>query len=176
MQAVALNEYRGNLVAFPLESIMGIPIPAGQTRIERGFIGSHSDIGGSFPDGDLAKVALVWLVEQAKLAGVKMDESQLDRSIIANPVIHDKSTNLLNGAEGGGPIQNSEDRDIRYLDGSTDKQRQAEIDGMSWADTKKYITYKANPNTIDSIAGTVDMQRYLEWLDKNGYGINLTIQ
>ena len=51
-QAVALNEYRGNLVAFPVESILQgqfspVPVP-GQTRIEMGFLGSHSDIGGGF--------------------------------------------------------------------------------------------------------------------------------
>ena len=58
-RAIALNEYRFNLVAFPLESIMGSAITAEQTRIERDFIGAHSDIGGGFPDGNLAKVAQV---------------------------------------------------------------------------------------------------------------------
>ena len=171
-QAVALNEYRGGAVAFPLESIMGGASPAGVTRIERGFLGSHSDIGGSFPDGDLAKVAMVWMVDQATAAGIQMNTSSLDTTIIANPVIHDKSSNLLTGQ----PTATSEDRDVHYMNGTTVKQRQANIFGMSYADTQQFITYKSNPNSIDSISGTVDMKRYLEWLNGNGYNINMTIQ
>jgi RHS repeat-associated protein len=173
-QAVALNEYRGNLVSFPLESIMGAPAGAGNTRIERGFLGSHSDIGGSFAQDDLSKVALSWMVDQAKAAGVTM--ANPENIIIANPVLHDKSTNLLFGANEGGPTTTSEDREVRYMDGTTAKQRQATSFGMSWADTQKYIEYKSNPNTRDSISGTVDMKGYLEWLNEHGYQINMTIQ
>jgi Uncharacterized alpha/beta hydrolase domain (DUF2235) len=79
-QALALNECR---YLFPSVSIMGGAAPAGQTRVEMGFLGSHSDIGGSFADGDLAKVALVWMVNQATAAGVTMD--QPDNTIIAIP-------------------------------------------------------------------------------------------
>jgi hypothetical protein len=176
-QAVALNEYRGNLVAFPLESIMGGAIPSTQTRIERGFLGAHSDIGGGFPDGDLAKVALLWMVEQAKAAGVDMKPPTTEQTTIsASPVLHDKSSNLLYGAEPGGPTASSEDRDVRYLDGTTVRQRQADTFGMNWGDTLEYIAYKPDPNTLDSIAGTVDMHGYLQWLSKNGYGINMIVQ
>lgn len=173
-QAVALNEYRGNLVKFPLESIMGVPASNDRTRIERGFLGSHSDIGGSFAQDDLAKVALVWMVDQATAAGVKMDDPS--RTIIANPVLHDKSSNLLFGAPEGGPTATSEDREVRYMDGTTAKQRKANTFGMSWADTTQFITYKTDPNSIDNISGTVDMKGYLQWLKDNHYDIDMTVQ
>jgi len=172
-QAVALNEYRGGLVEFPLESVMGVPAPDGSTRIEQGFLGSHSDIGGSFPQDDLAKVALVWMVDQANVAGVKMQTlSASDLNIIGDPVLHDKSSNLLNG----GPQQGSEDREVRYLDGSIAKQRQAGTFGMSWSDTLPFISYSEHPNASDNVSGTVDMAAYLQWLNEHNYAINMTIQ
>ena len=104
-QAMALNEYRGGAVAFPMESIRGAPTPINATRIERGFLGAHSDIGGGYPDGNLAKVALNWMVGQANLAGVKMGDESTLHTMIANPVIHDASSNLISGADEGGRRQ-----------------------------------------------------------------------
>ena len=176
-QAVALNEYRS---LFPSESIMARPqsvIPvAGQTRIERGFLGSHSDIGGSFADGDWSKVALVWMVNQATAAGVNMDSGRLDRSIIANPVLHDKSSNLFRQG-GPAPDANSEDRVIRYSAGPAVRQRSSGGQGMTYDDTQRdnMISYSTNPR--GNIAGTVDTAKYLKWLNDNGYGIgNMTGQ
>jgi RHS repeat-associated protein len=175
-QAVALNEYRGGLVNFPSESILGVPASNDRTRIERGFLGSHSDIGGGFPDQDLAKVALVWMVDQAKAAGVKMDDRPSLHTIIANPVLHDKSANLLFGAADGGPTASSEDRDVRYADGTVVKQRKATTGLMTYADTAPFITYKPNPNRFDNISGTVDAKAYIQWLNDHGYNINMAVQ
>ena len=47
---------------------------------------------------------------------------------------------------------------------------------MSYEDTVPFINYKANPNTIDSISGTVDAAAYLQWLDTHGYNINMTVR
>jgi hypothetical protein len=99
--------------------------------------------------------------------------SSYDRTIIANPVLHDKSSNLLSGS---GPTATSEDRVIRYGDGSSSKQRSAAVDGMSREDTVPFITYKGDPNSIDNISGTVDARAYLNWLNEHGYGINMTVQ
>ena len=53
-------------MAFPVESILQGPFTAvpveDKTRIEMGFLGSHSDIGGGFKEGDLEKYAQ-WLQE-----------------------------------------------------------------------------------------------------------------
>jgi RHS repeat-associated protein len=192
-QAVALNEYRGKTLralpgsvgAFPLESIMGgmySPVPiAGQARIERGFIGSHSDIGGGFEQGDLSRVALSWMVDQARKAGLQMDNAPT--TIIANPVLHDKSDNLLSPT--GAPLADGEDRQVRYGNASTTTQRaMIAPSGMIWSDTGQFISYL--PRTIDQdgdvipladfVTGTVDAQAYLNWLNANGYNINITVQ
>jgi RHS repeat-associated protein len=175
-QAMALNEYRDGAVGFPMESIRGAPTPQDTTRIERGFLGAHSDIGGSYPDGELAKVALVWMVDQAKLADVKINDQPSLHTIAANPVLHDKSNNLLHGADTGGPTATSQDRDVRYRNGTVEKQRKTTLGVMSYADTVQFIKYKPNPNAQEEIAGTVDMKGYLQWLNNHGYNINLTIQ
>jgi RHS repeat-associated protein len=195
-EAVALNEHRGNTVrrllgstgAFPLESIMGGAIPAGKTRIERGFIGSHADIGGGFGpnESQLSQVALAWMVDQAKAAGIKMGDSPLLQTIIANPVIHDKSDNQYS-TKGAPVAPGIEDRTVYYRDGKTSTQMAMTGAGMTWADTQKYISYLPAVGPLDKgqmvrfpggdfVTGTVDMRGYLDWLNKNGYNINMKVQ
>ena len=179
--AVALNEYRS---LFPLESVVGRGSAADQIIIERGFLGSHSDIGGGFPEGELAKVALAWMVDQAVKAGVNMNALSSDQTtIISNPVLHDKSSNLF-AENGPAPSQYGEDRRVRFRDGSSERQRRAAIDGMTYADTQHcqnpassqgcLINYSANPQ--GNISGAVDMNAYLQWLNDHGYEINMTVQ
>ena len=74
-------------------------------------------------------MALVWMVRQAEAAGVNMNDDPSLATIVANPVIHDKSSNLLAGAPEGGPTATSEDRVIRFGDGSSPEQRTALING-----------------------------------------------
>ncbi|MET0071722.1 MAG: DUF2235 domain-containing protein [Candidatus Thiodiazotropha sp.] len=62
------------------------------TRIERGFIGAHSDIGGGYAEGDLSDVAFMWMVQQAENAGVEMDRDVIEDEgwhEVTNPVVHD---------------------------------------------------------------------------------------
>jgi hypothetical protein len=167
-QAVALDEYR-NL--FPLESIVGSPA-TNNTRIEMGFLGSHSDMGGGFAEGDLAKVALVWMVNQAEAAGIAM--KAVDNTIIANPVIHDKSNN-----QGQSPDRftldtlPTENRQVHYMNGTSTTETSMKGTGMTNPDTYTFITQKFGS---DNAVGTVDMAAYLNWLNQNGYGINMTVQ
>jgi Uncharacterized alpha/beta hydrolase domain (DUF2235) len=173
----------------------------GQTRIELGFIGAHADIGGGFAaNNELAQVALSWMVEQAKSAGVSMLEPRSD--IIANPVIHDKSDNQYCTNGPGCAAPNGEDRQVRYRGGATTTQRNmvAAGTGMSWQDTQlpgnsnatgpdqqPMISYappgidgngviSRNP-AADASTGTVNMTRYLQWLRDHGYNLgNLQVQ
>jgi RHS repeat-associated protein len=194
--AIALNEYRGmntrqlpgvpltgRLGAFPLESIMGGTVPAGQTRIERGFVGAHADIGGGFPDqGDenaLARVALSWMVQQARSVRVNMRDLP-NNTVPASPVIHDKSEIILTGGMGAG-----EDRQVRYRDNRTTTQRQMTGTGLTFAEIarrqadarQRFIEFDANRGRTDAITGTVNACRYLDWLRNNGYDIgNLRAQ
>lgn len=154
---------------------------SGQTRIERGFLGSHSDIGGGFEQGDLSKVALSWMVDQARSAGVIMNNAPA--TITANPLLHDKSDNQYSPT--GAPAPDGEDRHVRYRDGSTTTQRaMIPSTGMSWSDTGQFISYL--PRTIDQngdvipradfVTGAVDAQAYLNWLNANGYNISIAVQ
>jgi len=69
-----------------------------EARIERGFIGSHADIGGGFAANEkqLSQVALAWMVQQAKDAGVTMNDPRYD--LPATAVFHDKSDSIRTGA------------------------------------------------------------------------------
>ena len=177
--ANALNEYRGGATNFNFRSIKS---NAGQadsgTRIEKGFIGAHSDIGGGYGTGDLSDVALMWMIKQANNQGIKFNNKAAENGwdTVSNPVLHDSSNNLLNGASDGGPTAISEDRNVIYADGTVVRQRKATSGTMTYADTVKYITYKANPLTFDLISGTVDAKAYIQWLKANGYNINVTAQ
>jgi hypothetical protein len=193
-QAVALNEHRGNnarrllssVGAFPLESIMGGAIPASKTRIERGFLGSHADVGGGFGSNEsqLSQVALAWMVDQAKAAGVRMADSPLLHTVIANPVLHDKSDNQYS-IKGAPVAPGIEDRTVQYQGGKTSTQMAMTGVGMTWADTQRYVSYlpavtlDKGPVRIpsgDFVTGTVDMRGYLDWLNRNGYNINMKVQ
>jgi len=110
------------------------------------------------------------MVDQAKAAGVSMREP--DRTIIADPVLHDKSSKLF-APDGPAPTSSSEDRDVRGLPGGTQRQRRATIGGMSYADTVPFINYDSNP--IGNVSGKVAMKACAQWLDAHGYGLNLTV-
>lgn len=200
-QAIALNEFRGagsgavdsralpgSYGNFPVESIMaGMASTAavpGKVRIERGFIGSHSDIGGGYAPGQdqLAQVALAWMVEQARDAGVEMGDSQALRVIISNPIVHDKSDNQYAGDKVK-PSTANEDRQVRYMNGTSTTQKKMVGTGMTYADTLPFI--KFNPAAVnnpgaslsskpaDFSSGTVNMAGYLQWLRKNGYDLGV---
>ena len=182
-QAVALNEYRGYTLrklpqstgAFPLESIMSGTVPAGQERVEMGFIGAHADIGGGFAGqiSELPLATLNWMVEQARNAGVKVSNPL--STIGTSVVIHDKSDNqyCLNGPGC------SEYRTVRYRDGATTTQRQMTGTNMTNAETGQFISYypsDLNSNGdgtrtpyIDASTGMVNMKGYIGWLKAHGY-------
>ena len=171
------------------------PVPVvGQTRIELGFIGAHADIGGGFrgQENALSLVALSWMVEQARSAGVTMLDP-LD-SVAANPIIHDKSDNQYCTVKPGCARPYGEDRQVRYRNGTTDTQRAmvGAGNGMSWLDTQQpgdpnttgasqqpmisYLPAGVNGNgtitripATDASTGTVNMPRYLQWLRDHGY-------
>ncbi|MBF7683660.1 DUF2235 domain-containing protein [Acinetobacter sp. B5B] len=63
-----------------------------QVKIERGFMGAHSDIGGGYEEGDLNKVPLMWMIDQAKNIGVKFNENVINNkkyNHVMNPIVHD---------------------------------------------------------------------------------------
>ncbi|HLS81831.1 MAG TPA: DUF2235 domain-containing protein, partial [Steroidobacter sp.] len=87
--AVALNEHRA---VFDLVSIQYSEFARNTTpyRIEAGFLGAHSDIGGGYEQGDLSDVALHWMHSQAVLAGVRMQPLREEHLVVTDPIIHDE--------------------------------------------------------------------------------------
>lgn len=162
--AVALNEHR---VLFPAESIAGSPLAG--VRIERGFVGAHSDVGGSYAQGDLSDVALVWMHAQALGAGVPMLALTSEFARVSAPLLHDSN---LGGAG---------DREFRYRNAlgwtfANPLQRVAPVDGLRWRDTAQFVLRYPSPREDvygqPTLAGEVDIERYAAWLASN-YAITL---
>ena len=175
-QAIALNEHR---VLFPAESIGMDYASSSATHITRGFIGSHSDIGGSYGSGDLSDVALIWMVAQAKLAHVQMDQLKSANRVVTDPLLHDMNINPLTGS-----IDTTGDREIcdrknngRQINCRNQKQAILDAPSLDYAQTAKFITkYKTATTDVDGeskIVGEIDMKKYAEWLRKN-YQIDVT--
>lgn len=164
-QAVALNEHR---YLFPGESI--------GRGVQRGFIGSHADIGGSYGTGDLSDVALNWIYEQAKASGIKMKTWSAtghdEWRVVTNPVMHDKS----NGTE---------DRDFclrannEVWANNCQEQKAAMPGGMTWSQTNmfrySYLNPQLDADGVSKITGYVNMEGYAKWLKQN-YGFTVQYQ
>ncbi len=165
--AVALNEHRA---LFPVESIVGGP--AGGTRIERGFIGAHSDIGGGYAEGDLSDVALGWMHAQAALAGVPMFALTSEYARVSSPLLHDSN------------VDRKGDRFFRIPPNSILAsppqrlylQRAAPVAGMRWSQTAGFISRFEAPRPdaygAPTLVGMVEMPAYSGWLSAN-YGFEV---
>lgn len=94
VQAIAVNELRSGFAARSIYTsaadakLNNNKVKNGKFRLERGFLGAHSDIGGGYAEGDLSNVALTWMFKQAMDTGVKL-EIPGEYSIIRNPTVHD---------------------------------------------------------------------------------------
>lgn len=178
--AVARNEHR---TRFPLESIEPDPRDPGwrSDRVERGFVGAHSDIGGGYNctraacdriRGDLSDVALVWMVEQAIRAGVNMNALADELRTVSMPVLHAET----NAGLFFDPSPNA-DRAVRYP-GTADApgfevaSRDSPLQGMSYDETLDFITFDRMSSNPPEYRGKVDIAAYAQWLRSN-YGIEL---
>lgn len=173
-QAVAVNEHRA---LFPLVSIEDSYGGAGFTpnRVEKGFIGAHSDIGGGYAGvggdrGDLSDVALNWMYAQAKTAGMNMRPLEPDQLKVTNPILHDETNVTPWNLPGFGGLSN--DRDVEFPDQIL-KDKNTQFDGMTYQQSQQngyinYYNYDAGNK-----AGVVDMGKYKVWLQSN---LNLILQ
>jgi RHS repeat-associated protein len=158
-QAVALNEHR---YWFPVESIA--------TGVQRGFIGSHADIGGSYGTGDLSDVALNWIVQQAKNSGLLMKEwddvRHAEWGQVTNPVLHDKNDESMDREFCLRARMTIFELNCRPL-------RKAKPGGMTWLDTQsgnlitRYDKPLLDADGQSKIIGIVNMNEYNAWLRKN---------
>lgn len=168
--AIALNEHRP---FFPLSSIEPRAGLRGSdaTRVEQGFLGAHSDIGGGYADGDLSDVALNWMVEQARRAGVPLGELPMERRQVDNSVLHDERSFL-------GKLTNT-DRDVYYpndpdwtppredlFEEYEDYLKSHRSEAEKTRDHPDYpVLQPFIPQGAES--SRIDMELYGEWLEEN---------
>ncbi|WP_170167505.1 phospholipase effector Tle1 domain-containing protein [Amphritea balenae] len=131
--AVAVNEDRD---AFEGVSIHQTPTTQNSgNRVELGFVGAHSDIGGGYAEGDLSDVALMWMIDQASSAGVGVDRDYLASQgwdEVTSPIVHDSVSTLF-----------WRDREFKYLDGTSVDQ----VD--EWQGPSGSITYQESLSMFD---------------------------
>lgn len=72
--AMSIDERR----AFFRQNLFGPPSNPGQDIMEVWFSGVHSDVGGSYPEQEsqLSKIALRWIVCEAEIAELKIDQQR----------------------------------------------------------------------------------------------------
>lgn len=92
VHAVAANEHRSG---FAVRSIFNDQNQAktyanSTNRIERGFLGAHSDIGGGYKSGDLSDLSLLWIMKHFNKTrdGNYLGISDSYKKI-SNPIVHD---------------------------------------------------------------------------------------
>lgn len=76
----------------------------GNFRLEKGFLGAHSDIGGGYKEGDLSNAALMWIIKHAKNANIKFDDKQIiskKYNQVNDPIVHDSTATLPVFTPGG---------------------------------------------------------------------------
>lgn len=181
--AISVNENRW---IFDAISVHDSPGQTSGNKVEKGFIGAHADIGGGYRNSDLSNVAFMWIVEQAKRAG-------LSNSVINNARITARGWDQVRR-----PIVNDEvfrapffrvfqpHRDFRYLDSgqATDVRQQ------NWVGSGRNLTHGSaltmineniyrDDDTKDGLHETELRQvsgrfLYQEWLLDN-YGLDITI-
>lgn len=158
--AVALNEHRS---LFPLEGASGSAV------IERGFVGSHADVGGGNAEGDLSDISLAWMTRMAAQAGVSMKALPVGWQRVDAPILHDRNYD----AAGDRRV------DVRDASGrivSRTTQRAAPIAGMDWSASQPFLIVPPSRERDAygklSIVGSVDLDAYSRWLAEN-YGVQL---
>ncbi len=160
--AVALNEHRA---LFPLESALGSPAWV----IERGFVGSHADIGGGNAEGDLSDAALVWMTRMAQSMGVPVRDPAPVNAVVTDPRLHDRDY-----VGGGDRMVYRRDAAGRIVQQS--RQRDAVVPGLDWSESLAFLVpfqwRQRDANGWPSLVGRVDMQAYGAWL-QSAYGIEV---
>ncbi len=162
--AVALHERRW---LYPLASATDT---GGENIVEAPFIGAHADIGGGVsldsegqPDsqGDLADVALNWMLWQARAASLQFDALSADDLEITDPILHDERSSVLRSVQNG-------DRAVQSSTGSallTYQDDDPRLGRSIRTETEGLITRAEDWRGNDSSeVGMVDMAGYAQWL------------
>ncbi|RZL10297.1 MAG: hypothetical protein EOP40_06875 [Rubrivivax sp.] len=169
VHAVAVNEHRGGLADFDALSIHDNSTVANSgTRVERGFVGAHADIGGGYGQGDLSDVALMWVLERARSQGVSLDQRVIENNgwnVVTSPLVHDPrvgdyGTNESAWADRG-------DRHFNYLFSKNHEQKTVALAaGVTTTATSQAVirNFTERCGRDGSVVGMVGMQRYASWM------------
>jgi RHS repeat-associated protein len=153
----------GHYGGFPLESIGASNSTSGRTRIELGFLGAHADVGGGYGQNDsgLATVALSWMVQQAKLAGVNSLKS-IDPIDMNNPIVHDQSNAMQHG---------SADIALRQGFNVEDRQVVGAFSGSS-ARSMGFNFGQGTPTNRSLTNAEIEKQKFINYVARDGGGID----
>ncbi len=160
--AVALNEHRA---LFPLESALGSPAWV----VERGFVGSHADVGGGNAEGDLADVTLLWMTRMAQSLGVPVRDPAPVHRVVTDPRVHGRD--YIAGSDRSVYRRDASGRVVQQS-----AQRVAVVPGLDWRESLAFLVpYPQRRRDADgwpSLVGRVDMDAYGDWL-KVAYGVEM---
>ncbi len=160
--AVAVNEHR---TLFPLESALGSPAWV----VERGFVGSHADIGGGNAEGDLPDVTLAWMTRMAQSLRVPVRDPAPGHSVVTEPLVH------------GRDYVGKTDRSVYRRDAAgrvvqQASQRTAVVPGLDWKESLAFLVpfpqRQPDADAWPSLVGRVDMEAYGAWL-RDAYGVEV---
>ncbi len=182
--AVAVNDHREG---FMVRSIYGDPsevsikdnksykVTVGtkdqtNTRIERGFMGAHSDVGGGYSDGDLSNVSLMWMIDQAKNAGIQFSDALINKrqyNVVTNPIVHDSTANSVMGdgrSSSVGPFFDP-GRDFAWANDNNSANRiNQHLTGMNTTELAQYRKGYADPEA-EAPSGVQVSHLGLNWKD-----------
>lgn len=159
--AVAVNDHRKGFMA---RSIYSSPTDAQKkdgkeyqstlkrqtnTRVERGFMGAHSDIGGGYSDGDISDVALMWMIDQAKKAGIVFNDKLITKrgyNVVSDPIIHDSTGNKVSGDGRGTTVGPYFEPGRQFAWANSDNTHiNQHLTGMDQTTLAKYLAGYAQP-------------------------------
>lgn len=89
--ALAIDEHRADHNA----TLWTSPPRPGQTIEQRWFAGAHGDLGGTYPERDLADFALAWLQRHSIETGLAIETRAVPRNPSALSPIHDSFSECL---------------------------------------------------------------------------------
>ncbi len=66
------------------------------------FAGVHADVGGGYPEDQsaLSKFPLLWMIEQVRAAGLRMDQGMINHLVWGQPLAHSKHSYVPPSATG----------------------------------------------------------------------------
>jgi hypothetical protein len=192
--AVAVNEDRKDFHAISIHSSpfnsVGVQSSFSanrntESRMELGFLGAHSDIGGGYSEGDLSDVALMWMVQRAEEAGVKINREYMSDSgrrwtTVDAPIVHDSVGTRVENT----PYFFGSGRYFKYMNGvDSTPQKSWSGYGLDYRTSQEGFydrryedegsaNYVATANP--TLVGAVDGQKYSDWL-ANNYGVSIEI-